>query len=172
MSTKYEKLAVYEVRNAMWKELQAAGLFNLNDYYPDTLDSPLIPIIPSQQVPEFNNLLPGKPYIVYNVVQKHYGVEWWMSSETLILEIISRNAAEIQTITNFLIDLFRRYDQSATDVNLETSINSPFKFHWFRLESADPSQPFQNEGGYMSGDLSIVYCYSREVDSNNNGRFL
>ena len=168
--TDYSKIAVYDLRNAMWEELANAGVLDINDYYADGFPDPIIPIIPAQQIPEMNNLLPGKPYIVYNVVQKRYGVQWWISSESLILEIVGRDGAELQTITNFLIDLFRRYDLSAKDVNLQLDPNSPFTFLWFNIESADPVQPFTDEGGYMSTDLSIGYAYTRELDMAT-GRF-
>ena len=168
--TDYTYVAAYDLRDAMWHELQDSGLFDINDYYADGFAEPIVPIVPAQQVPELNNLLPGKTYIVYNVVQKKYGVQWWLSSESIILEIVSRNASEIQTITNFLIDVFRRYDLSARDINLKISEDSPFTFLWFNLESADPIQYFDDEGGYMSGDLSIGYAYTREVNSLD-GRF-
>lgn len=170
--TDYTHVAAYDVRNFMWTELQNAGILHASNYKADGFNDPLVPIIPAQQVPEFNNLLPGQPYITYNVVQKHYGSQWWVSEETFIMEIASRNPAQIQTITNFLIDLFRRYELTAGDVNVSLVSGSPFKFLWFRLESSDPVQPFSDEGGFMSGDLSIMYGYTREVDVSGNGRML
>jgi hypothetical protein len=170
--TDYTHVAAYDIRNFMWAQLQSAGILNPNDYIADGFNTPLVPIIPAQQVPEFNNLLPGKTYITYNTLQKNYGTQWWLSEESFIMEIVSRNPAQIQTITNFLIDLFRRYELSAGDVNVSLASGSPFKFLWFRLETSDPVQPFADEGGFMSGDLSIVYGYTREVDVSGNGRML
>ena len=66
MTVDYSRVAVYDVRNAMWLELQNANLFNSRDYTAEGFNDPLVPIIPSQQVPEFNNLLPGKTYITYH----------------------------------------------------------------------------------------------------------
>jgi hypothetical protein len=171
MTADYTRVAVYDLRNAMWQEMVNAGILDPNDYYPDGFDNPLIPIIPSQQIPEFNNLLPGKPYITYNVIQKRFNTQWWISTESLIMEIISRDTAQIQTITNFLIDLFRRWDLSAKTINADVSIDSPFTFLWFYIEMADPVQPFVNEGGYMSGDLTVGYAYTREVTDPLTGQF-
>jgi hypothetical protein len=172
MTTDYTHVAAYDVRNFIWSELQNSGLLKATDYIADGFNEPLIPIIPSQQVPEFNNLLPGKTYITYNVAQKNYGVQWWVSEENFVMEVVSRNTAQIQTIINFLIDLFRRYDLSAGDLNVSLVSGSPFKFLWFRLDTSDPVQPFIDEGGFMSGDLSVVYGYTREVDVSGNGRML
>jgi len=168
--TNYTYLASYDIRKAVLNELIAHNLIDLNDYYADGFDTALEPVIPAQQVPEFNNLLPGKTYIIYDVVQNNTGVQWWMSEETITFDITSRNQAEIQTFINLIIDLFRRYDLSAKDVNLSLSQNSPYTYYYFKLESSDPVQAFQDEGGFMSGLVSITYSYSRELDAS--GRYL
>lgn len=170
MTADYTKLAVYDVTDAIWRELQGAGILSSNDYFADGFNYPLTPIFPAQQIPEMNNLLPGKPYITYDISQRNYGVQWWIQEESIFLEIISRNAGQIQTIINFLIDVFRRYDESARDVNINLVNGSPFKFLFFNLETADPVQPFTDEGGYMSGTLSIRYSYVRDLD-HITGRF-
>ena len=175
MTVDYSRVAAFDVRNAMWTELQNAGILKAKDYTTDAFNYPLVPIIPSQQVPEFNNQLPGKTYITYDIIQKPVGSQWWISEETMILQVISRSNAEILTIINFLTDLFRRYELSAIDVNsLAASSGSPFKFFYFRLETANPVQPFIDEGGFMSGDFSFVYTYTRSVDQgpSNSGRYI
>jgi len=176
MTVDYSRVAAFDVRNAIWAELQRTGLLDPQDYYADGFSDPLIPIVPSQQIPEFNNLLPGKTYITYDVVQKNYGVQWWISEETMVMQIVSRSNSQIMAISNLLTDLFRRYELSAADINdVAYAANSPFKFLYFRLESANPVQPFLDEGGYMSGDFSVVYTYTREVDEgtiNNTGRYI
>ena len=175
MTVDYSKVAVFDVRNAMWASLQSAGILNSNDYVAEGFTTPLIPIIPSQQVPEFNNLLPGKTYMTYDIVQKSYGTQWWISEETMVMQIVSRSNSQILTIINFLTDLVRRYELSAIDVNsAASSSGSPFKFLYFRLESASPVQPFIDEGGFMSGDFSFVYTYTRQVDEgiSNTGKYI
>jgi hypothetical protein len=175
MTVDYSKVAVSDVRNAIWLELQNAGIFAASDYTANGFSTPLVPIIPSQQVPEFNNLLPGKTYITYDIIQKHANVQWWISEETMTMQVISRSNTQILTIVNFLTDLFRRYEQSAIDINSQKMAGSPYRFLFFRLESANPVQPFIDEGGFMSGDISIQYSYTREVDEGtitNTGRYI
>jgi hypothetical protein len=169
--TDYAYVASYDVRKMLLNELQSHNLYDPNDYYADGFVDPLEPVIPAQQVPEFNNLLPGKTYIIYDIIQRHTGVQWWMSEETITFDVTSRSQTEIQTIINFITDLFRRFDLAAQDVNLTLIPRSPYIYHYFRLESADPVQAFQDEGGFMSGLISITYGYTREVDSTT-GRYL
>ena len=169
--TDYSYVASYDVRKALLRELQEQGMYDPNDYYADGFIDPLEPVIPAQQVPEFNNLLPGKSYIIYDIVQNHTGVHWWMSEEVITFDVTSRDSAQIQSIVNLITDIFRRYDLSAKDVNLKLSTSSPYVYHYFRLDSSDPVQAFQDEGGFMSGLISITYGYTREVNSET-GRYL
>jgi hypothetical protein len=170
MTADYTKLASYEIINIMWSELQAVNLFSSNNYIPDGFLEPLVPIFPAQQIPEMNNLLPGRAYFTYDIAQKNKGVQWWMSEETIVIDIVSKNTAQIQTVINFLTDLFRRYDESAKTVNFQLTSNSPFQFMFFKLESSDPVQPFTDEGGFMVGTMSITYSYIRVLDPIT-GRF-
>jgi hypothetical protein len=175
MTVDYSYVAAFDVRNIIWAELQSSGILNVNDYIAEGFNYPLVPIIPSQQVPEFNNLLPGKTYMTYDIIQKPIGSEWWISEETMIMQVISRSNSKILTIINFLTDLLRRYELTASDVNfLAESSNSPFKFFYFKIETANPVQPFTDEGGFMSGDFSFIYTYTRSVDQgpSNSGRYV
>jgi len=164
MTADYKYVASYDIRKTLLNELTSSGLIDLNDYMADGFNKPLEPVIPAQQVPEFNNLLPGKTYIIYDIQQRHHGVQWWISEEVITFDVVSRDPSEIQTIISLATDLFRRYDLSAREINLSLSANSPFTYHYFRLESADPVQAFSNEGGFMNGMISIAYSYTREVD--------
>lgn len=167
----YKKSAIYEIRDMIWNELLDKGLLDDQDYYADGFTDSLIPIIPAQQVPEFNNLLPGKPYITYDLSVRPYGQAWWICEEVLSLSVISTNAAQIQSIINLIVDLFRRYDKAAKDANEYIDENSVFHYHYFYIENADPIQAFDNEGGFMVGDVSILYAYSRGIDMFT-GRYL
>lgn len=163
--TDYSYVASYDVRRVLLDELYNHGVIDPNDYYADGFSDPLEPVIPAQQVPEFNNLLPGKTYIVYDIQLKPVPVQWWMSEETITLDVVSRDPAKIQSIINLIIDLFRRYDLSAKDFNISLASNSPFTYYFFKVESADPVQAFAYEGGFMNGMISIGYAYTREVNT-------
>ena len=166
----YQQVAAYEIRNIIWRELTGYGLLDITNYYADGFSDPLVPIIPAQQIPEFNNNLPGKTYIVYDISVKTIPVQWWMFEETMTLDVVSKDPDEIQVIINFLIDLFRRYDLSASEINLLHG-DIVFNYHYFKIDSADPVQAFQHEGGFMNGTIAISYGYSREVDSTT-GKYL
>jgi hypothetical protein len=170
MTADYSSLAVYDLRSFIWNQIVSAGLIDPNDYFVEGMDVNVIPIIPSQQVPEFNNNLPGKTYIIYDYETMPSQETWWMTHEMLNLMIISIKHDQINTILNFLFDLFRRYDNSAKDIFAQNSILSKnFEFKYTAVNSVKAPTPFKNEGGQMVGHIDILYSYVRKLDSS--GRF-
>ena len=166
----YTKTAIAEIRDFMWDSLQTDGILNKNDYIADGFPIPLVPIIPSQQVPEFNNLMSGKPYIVYDFEINDYNADYWICEETLMLSINSHNYNKIVEIITYLVDLFRRMDDAAKDMNSFKAESSPFKYHYFYINNAQSPSAAEEEGGLYTGFLDISFKYSREIMSN--GRFL
>lgn len=164
MTADYKYVASYDIRKTLLNELIDKGIIDLNDYLADGFTQPLQPIIPAQQVPEFNNMLPGKTFVIYDITQSHGATQWWMSEDVITFDVVSRDPTEIQTIINLATDLFRRYDDSAREINLSLVASSPYTYHYFKVESADPVQAFANEGGFMNGMLSVRYAYTRELD--------
>ena len=59
MTVDYSRVASTDIRNAIWGELQKTGILSPTDYIPDHFNSPLVPIFPSQQIPEMNNADPS-----------------------------------------------------------------------------------------------------------------
>jgi len=167
--TDYNKLASANIRAYIWQKIQDAGLLDINNYYADGFDEALVPIIPTQQVPEFNNLLPGKPYLIYDFEVKTIPVQWWMTDEMMTLAIFSQDYELINRITNLMNDLFRRYDESAADVNAFLAGNTDFIFHHILIDSIFSPEPYSSEGDFQTGQVVISYSYSRKTDGN--GRF-
>jgi hypothetical protein len=169
--TDYSYVASYDVVKVLWQELQSNNLLFAKDYFADGFTTPLIPIIPAQQVPEFNNLLPGKSYIIYDIIQKNLGTQWWITEESMTFNLTSRDAVQIRTILNWMMDFFRRYDKTADDFNGLVGATSPYKYLYFHIDSVDPVQSFDDEGGFMNGMIAVSYAYVREVDQGT-GRYI
>jgi len=166
----YTQLAVNDMRQYIWANLQSSGVYNPSDYYAEGFTEPLVPIIPAQELPEFNNLLPGKPFIVYDWEVKPITQDWWMQEELMLLTITSIDIDEVNRVINLMLDLFRRFDESAKDIN-SFNLNSTFHFHYTSIEAILSPEPFKNEGGHIQGQVHILYKYSRNTDQSSNGRF-
>ena len=169
MTANYADTAVSKIRSYIWDNLLISKIMKESDYVADNFITPLVPIIPTQQVPEFNNLIGNKTYIVYDFEVMDYDDQWWICQENLILTIVSNDYGKIVEITQFLVDLFRRTDESAVDINNWQDSLSKFKFHTFILKSASSPVPVTEEGGRQFGSVEITYKYSRNLDST--GRF-
>ena len=167
--TDYTSIASSDIRKYIWKAIQDANILDQNDYYVDSMIDPLVPIIPTQQVPEFNNLLPGKTYMIYDFEVKNVPVQWWMTEEAFTLTVISQNYEVINQVTNLIHDLFRRYDESAGDLNNYLAGNSNFIYHHIMIDSIMSPEPFSSEGDYQMASVMFSYNYSRKTDVK--GRF-
>lgn len=167
--TDYNLQASADIRNYIWDSIQSSGILDQNDYYVDSMPLPLVPIIPAQEIPEFNNLLPGKTYMLYDFDLKPVPVQWWMMEESFTLSIISQNYEIINQISSLMQDLFRRYDESAVDINNYLSDSSQFLYHHTIIDSIFSPSPFGEEGDYQIGSVVLSYNYSRKTSSN--GRF-
>jgi hypothetical protein len=167
--TDYSSIASHDIRLHLWDQLKSNNILTESDYYADGFTQPLIPIIPSQQVPEFNNLLPGKTYITYEVETLPMEVSWWMTNELITLMVVSPDYDQINKIMNFITDLMRRYDESVTDFRGSTIFSNNFLFHYTSINKIKSPAPMKQEGGLRVGSISILYCYSRKLD--DSGRF-
>ena len=167
--TIYNSLASADIRKYIWNAIQQAEILDESDYYVDNMPMALTPIIPTQQVPEFNNLLPGKTYMIYDFEVKTVPVQWWMTEEAFTLTVISQNYEVINQITNLLQDLLRRYDDSARDLNKFLNNETDFIYHHILVDSIMSPEPFSSEGDYQMASIVFTYNYSRKIDAD--GRF-
>jgi len=168
VTTIYEPLASIDIKNFLWYALQSSGFLDPNDYIADGFDTPLVPIIPSQQVPEFNNLLPGKPYLYYDYDVLPYNENWWVTEETMNIYVVSANFDFINKLNNFFTDLLRRHDETALLINHYFGEKNLHKFHYVKINSIMSPKPFITEGGLIGGEIVIQYSYSRLTDYSSN----
>ena len=145
-----------------------SGILDKNDYIADGFCEPLVPIIPSQQVPEFNNLLPGKTYVIYDYDVLPYNENWWVTEETMTLNIVSSDFDLINKMNNYLTDIFRRHDESALIINNYFKETNLHKFHYIKIDSITAPKPFISEGGLLGGEIQLMYSYSRLTDYYSN----
>lgn len=168
--------AVYEIRKMLWEELQDTGVMLASDYRDDNHVN-YIPIMPTQEQDIFKtkfvlNRANPLPYIVYDLDTVGYGTDWMICEERLTFKIYSNSFSKVLTITNLMVDLFRRFDDSAKDLNkyVKTlNTNSPFRYHYFALTEANSPNPAEELDGRLEADIAIMYSYSRDL--NTEGRF-
>lgn len=170
MTANYKLDAMFEIRKYLWNNLCSYGIFDPDDYYSDSLNETIIPIIPVQQSPEMSHFLSGKKHIIYDKVGMSYEDNWLICCEQILFTIYSTDVSEIAEIRNLMTDLFRRMDDSARDVNRSDNINDKFKFHSIFVADISPTAPSEELQGFLSADITLEVKYSRIT--NQVGRFL
>jgi hypothetical protein len=166
--TNYGIDAMYEIRKHLWQELLSNNIIDQNAYYSDNLGESIIPIIPVQQAPEMNQFLSGKTHIVYDKIGSTYEDNWLICCEKISFTIYSVDFAEINIIRNMMIDVFRRMDDSARDLNRSRSTDKLI-FHNTLILEMSPTEPSTELAGFLAADVILEVKYSRTV--GQNGRF-
>lgn len=167
MSGNYQ-VSAYSVINAfVWAGLQDEGILDPADYS-------LIPIMPAGGVPEFTELNPDQPFLVYTAGRSGTNENWFHEEESLAYVIYGKSQSEVHTIANYLIDVFRRYDDAAIDVNLWARANkqslpasyNEFNFSEIHVVGAVGSEAPRQEGGRYNELVSLRYQYTTPLESN------
>ena len=166
----YKLDAIYELRKYVWDELKKSEIFDIHDYYSDNIGQEIIPIIPVQQSPELSQFLSGKKHIVYDKIGISYDDIWLICNEQILFTIYTTDFSEINEIRNIMVDLFRRMDESAKDVNYSDVTSELFKFHTIYITEISPTAPSQEIQGFLATDVVLDIKYSRNTD--NSGRIV
>lgn len=169
MTVNYKADSATELRKYLWEQLLTIGIFDEEEYYSDAFGAVIQPVIPIQQNPELNQFLSGKKHIVYDKIGMSYDDMWMICTEQILFTIYSTDISEINEIRNFMIDLFRRMDESARDLNYWASISDAIKFHTIYINDISPTAPSEEMAGFMSSDVVLEVKYSRKSDGS--GRF-
>ena len=168
--TNYSLDAIYILNSYLWDSLVNLEIIDPDNYFSDNLNSKVVvPILPVQQAPEFNQLLNGKTHIIYDKINTTYDTNWMMCDEQFLYTIYAISYSEINQIRNVFLDLFRRYDGSAKDVQDWIYPAGNFKFHSISVADISPTTPSDEIKGFFSTDITLNIKYSRITDEL--GRF-
>jgi hypothetical protein len=168
--TKWNFDAMYDLRQFIWTNLQDSGIIDKDDYYSDNLGKSIVPILPVQQQPEMNQFLNNKTHIIYDKVGMSYEDNWMICNEQILFTIYDSDYAKINEIRNLMVDLFRRMDESAGDLNRYSGLSEKFKFHSIYIADISPTTPSEEIQGFLSADVVLEVKYSRML--NGTGRYL
>lgn len=166
--TDYSIDAMYEIRRHLWEELTVNHILKSSDYYLENIASEIIPILPVQQQAEMDQFLSGKTHIVYDKISTSYEENWMICTEKMIFTIYSVDFDQINTIRNLMIDVFRRMDDSAKDLNASKNTDKII-FHSTYVAEITPTEPSEELQGFLSSDVVIEVKFSRTT--GRLGRF-
>ena len=150
MTINYKLDSMFELRKYIWNRLKATEIFDEDDYYSDNIGEAIIPILPVQQQPDMSQFLSGKKHIIYDKIGVSYDTLWLICTEQILFTVYSTDVSEINEIRNFMIDEFRRMDESAKDINRSPGFNGDkFKIHSIYVADMSPTAPSEELQGFF-----------------------
>jgi len=111
-----------------------------------------------------------KKHIVYDKIGMSYEDNWLICCEQILFTIYSTSVSDINEIRNYMVDEFRRMDESARDINKWANLSDKFKFHTIWVADISPTAPSEELQGFFSAEVILEIKYSRITDGQ--GRFL
>ena len=166
----YKLDAMLELRKFLWAKLLANGIFDVEEYYSDNLEETINAILPVQQAAELNQFFSGKKHIIYDKIGAGYEDLWAICNEQILFTIYATDVSEINEIRTYLVDEFRRMDESARDINRWTGVSDKFKFYSIYISDLSPTSPSEELKGFFSADVVLEMKYSRHTDTQ--GRYI
>ena len=163
--TAYANHAAVDIAQWVSLELFASDVLDSSDYSNIGGFVSINPVFPIQQVPEMNNVLGERAFLVYDFMPLKFRNDMYEAiRETMTFTVYSTSYAIILEIQNFLVDLFRRLDSSAADINkklIDQQISTENRFLFIEMADALPPDPAKDEGGRYGATVSIEYEYVR-----------
>lgn len=161
--TNYLEDPTVDLRKWLWAELQLANIMSATDYLLGSAS--VNPVIPLQQQPEFVDRFKDKPFIVYDIVTEPVDTDmFYISCEQVLFTVFCGDFDTSKKIRNLMIDLFRRQELSAIDLNNFSP--SPISYLSISVIENRWAKPERSEGGRMAFDMIIRVEYVKQIESN------
>jgi hypothetical protein len=165
--TDYSLSIAKDIRGWLWSQLQSNGILSSGDYQVGALA--IVPIVPVQQQPELIDKIGGKPFITYDQIESPVDSGlWYVHNEQILFTVFCEDFSTSSKIRSLMIDLFRRQDDSARDLN-EYAASPVFGYLNTTVLENRNSKPERSNSGRLSFDMVIGVRYVRHL--NSSGRF-
>ncbi len=175
MNNDYDFPPVFGINRFLWHSLKQAGILN-EEPYNDILAG-LVPIIGVNRTENFVTLIdkadPGPPFIVYNWSTSQSNQMWFLSTDQIIYLVYGEEETQVRRITRFIVDLFKRFDDSAQEINDYLSQfdrrYTCYNFKAIELTSAQGPLPPDPDVEYGRIESSIALSVDYTYDINDRG---
>ncbi|QIN94588.1 hypothetical protein PP460_gp216 [Streptomyces phage Muntaha] len=178
MATDYRTVGAHQINKWLWSKLKdyeypagfpATPTKAFGAYGTGTGQKNIIPIVPTQQQPQLLDISGGAPFIVYNYITSPYSSEWWLTREQCAYVIYDNDEARLRAIQGFMVDLLRRMDWTARDVNSAATTDRRFDFKYVQMTSASGPDEFSTEGGRQGAMVVVNYEYTMDMQTDDSG---
>lgn len=162
--SRYDLSAVHVYNKFLWAKIKEEFPYMIETNYKG-----LIPVIPTNQVPVFNDLPSGHPFVVYTYSDAGYDLEFYAAVQQITYVVYSDKEAQLRNLGNFIVDISRRWDWTAEEVNdfIPTITNKSgdvddhkFDFKYVRVVSTIGPEPADTENGRQATAIVLRVCYT------------
>lgn len=172
--TDYSNLAVYQVNKFVTAKLREQNIIPLEaDYITQvsnsSMDIPLSFITPAQQSPEQTTMFDTNdvegftdlPFINYTISYKAEPDMPWMNCGQVSYIVYTQDIDKLLEIGNYIVDLCKREDYSAADINhfLVSDTSNKFLFTTMSVLNAGGPMESESEGGRYGFMIVISFDY-------------
>ena len=175
----YRTLGAHQINKWLWSKLKnfeyKPGVKAFADYKDsgNSAGFTIVPIVPVRQLAQIKDITLNKsPYLVYNYLLTPYASEWWICREQCAYVLYDTNEERLRAIHAYMIDLVKRMDWTAREINNSGTISGGFDFKYVSLTSATGPDELDEEDEESAGGAMIVITYEYTVDmqtSEGNG---
>lgn len=146
-----QRIAIYDVNDYILNQIPTLFGYTSTQQYK--------PILPIQDVPEAITF-PGA-YMTYSVRTSIDPNQWWISTDDVNFMIWDKALADIQDVQVALTNLFRRMDDSATDIMTYLSgiPRNDFTFLSFKMIGTMSPAPLTLEAERYGQPFNFRYTY-------------
>lgn len=172
---RYDLNGVHILNKFIWHKLEQDMNYSKIDY------NGLVPIIPTQQEPLFNDLPSGRPFFVYTFMVSGYDPDLWAHIEQVTYRIYSDDEKRLRQVGNYLTDLCRRYDWTAEELNTwiqgeallpVDADDRKFEFKFVQVVGFTGPEPSSSEGGRQFSTVTVRMTYTYPEINQNFGHGL
>lgn len=170
----YRVAGAHEINKWLWSNLKDFEYKDDVKAFADYKDSgnltgyAIVPIIPGYQWPQISDITGNKsPYIVYNYTTSPYETQWWLCREQCAYVIYDQNEERLRAIHTYMIDLLKRMDWTARDLNNSSAVSDNFDFKYVQLVSGvgPDDTAITTEKTLRGGMIVVGYEYTVSMDT-------
>lgn len=161
--TDYSQSGVHQLNKWLWSKLNSFIWDGTNRAFVDYDGTGLVPIITPQQEPEFANAAGGPPFVTYAYTTS-FVQQWFVTGELAVYTVWDSNEARLRKIHTYMVDLLKRWDWTAQDIN--SFPGTTFDFKEVHVVTATGPGMHDAEGGRLPATINVRYRYSNDLDSD------
>lgn len=171
----YTVAGAHQINKWLWEKLRTFEYKPNTKAFKDYKDSGnntgyvITPIVPGHQWPQMSDITKNRsPYIVYNYITSGSSSDWWVTREQCAYVIYDSDEQRLRGIQAYMIDLLRRVDWTARDLNFSPKVSNDFDFKFVQLTSSSGPDEFKvtTEQNLQGAMVVIDYEYTVNMHSS------